>query len=448
MSRWRLFWKILLGFLVTFLIITQGVWLAFTVRNDRRQPPAPLMAEQVGPALLAAAAQAIEAGGRRRYEAMLQCLPQSQVARLEVWPESEPLPPLASDAEMNTALLREARAPDGTRFRLRFLYHSDRKWRFNAPPELLGVGFLAGLVFSGFLAWYLVRPVITLRRGFQRLAAGELSTRVSPAIGGRRDELADLAHEFDRMARRLEQLVEHRTRLLHDVSHELRSPLARLQLAMALARQNPARQESAMDRMEREVERLDALVGELLTLARAENAQGPGDEYFDVVGIVESVLADASYEAQPKGIAIHHRLDCPPEDTRAPIHGNAELLRRAIDNVLRNALRFTPPGGEIALTARWEAEGALYRITVSDSGPGVAQDQVAAIFDPFVRGIDGRGEDTRGYRAHGAGDTGGLGLGLAIAARALAAHGGSATARNRPEGGLEITMTVPAARPA
>lgn len=433
MSRWRLFWKILFGFLATFILITQGVWLAFALRDGQRQPPAPLMAEQVGPVLLAAAAQAIEAGGRSRYEELLASLPQDQRSHLQAITAGHAPPPLASDTEMNAALERDVIDPSGTRFHLRFLYHNDREWRLNVPPELLGVGFLAGLVFSAFLAWYLVRPVITLRRGFQRLASGELSTRVSPAIGRRRDELADLAHEFDRMARRLEHLVEHRTRLLHDVSHELRSPLARLQLAIALARQNPARQESAMERMEREVERLDALVGELLTLARAENAQGPGDEYFDVAGIVENVLTDASYEAEPKDITIHQRLDCPAEEARAPVQGDAELLRRAIDNVLRNALRYTPAGGAIALVARWEASAGLYRITVSDSGPGVAEDQIVSIFDPFVRGGEG---------------SGGLGLGLAIAARALAAHGGSITARNRSEGGLEIEMSVPSARPA
>jgi two-component system OmpR family sensor kinase len=317
---------------------------------------------------------------------------------------------------------------------LRFRYHRDREpWRFNVPPELLGIGFVAGLLFSAFLAWYLVRPINHLRNGFQRLARGELTVRVSPEIGRRRDEVADLAHEFDGMARRLEHLVASRDRLLHDVSHELRSPLARLQLAIALARQTPDRFEHSMDRMEREVERLDGMVGELLMLARAENDRDSEESYFDLVEVTASVVADAQYEAQPKGVKIDFTVpDRGPDrvsEDLPPVRGNAELLRSAIDNVVRNALRHSPRGGRIEVRAELLSRPETFRISVSDEGPGVADGMETTMFEPFVRGAAVAG--------------GGFGLGLTIASRAVATCRGSIAAANRAEGGLRVTIEVP-----
>ncbi|WP_324699604.1 HAMP domain-containing sensor histidine kinase [Novosphingobium sp. RL4] len=430
MMRRRLFWKILLGFLVTFLLMTQAVWLLFALRDDREFPEW-LVTQQIGPAVLEAATQAVAAGGRAQYDEMASHLPQDQRRRLDIFDASQPVPaPLADDPE-NAAMERGVTDQAGNPFVVRFRYHRDRQpWRLNVPPELLFIGVIAGLLFSAFLAWYLVRPIEHLRRGFQRLARGELTARVSPAIGSRRDEVADLAREFDRMARRLEKLVESRERLMHDVSHELRSPLARLQLAIALARQAPERFESAMERMEREVDRLDGLVGELLILARVENEENPGDEYFDIAGIAESVVADARYEAQPGGIEISFEPPAAMAEQLPPVRGSSELLRRAIDNIVRNALRFSAPLGHIDVCCTYREQENRFLISVSDEGPGVPSELVDTIFDPFVRGRpDGKN----------------LGLGLAIASRAIAVHGGLITARNLPEGGFRVEIEIPAA---
>ncbi|WP_334186166.1 sensor histidine kinase [Novosphingobium sp.] len=431
MTRLRLFWKILLGFLVTFLLMTQAVWLLFALRDDR-ELPAFLMTEQIGPAVLEAATQALSAGGRPRYEQMARNLPWDQRQRLDLL-EARRASPFSGDPE-DAVLERRVRDPSGTEWVLRFRYHRDREpWRFNVPPELLGIGFVAGLLFSAFLAWYLVRPINHLRNGFQRLARGELTVRVSPEIGRRRDEVADLAHEFDGMARRLEHLVASRDRLLHDVSHELRSPLARLQLAIALARQTPDRFEHSMDRMEREVERLDGMVGELLMLARAENDRDSEESYFDLVEVTASVVADAQYEAQPKGVKIDFTVpDRGPDrvsEDLPPVRGNAELLRSAIDNVVRNALRHSPRGGRIEVRAELLSRPETFRISVSDEGPGVADGMETTMFEPFVRGAAVAG--------------GGFGLGLTIASRAVATCRGSIAAANRAEGGLRVTIEVP-----
>jgi two-component system OmpR family sensor kinase len=427
MMRLRLFWKILLGFLVTFLLMTQAVWLLFALR-DNRELPAFLMTEQIGPAVLEAGTQALSAGGRPRYERMASHLPLDQRLRLDLM-QVRHAAPFSGDGE--TAVLeRRVRDPSGTEWLLRFRYHRDRApWSFNVPPELVGIGFVAGLLFSGFLAWYLVLPINHLRHGFRRLARGELTTRVSPEIGRRRDEVADLAHEFDGMARRLEHLVASRDRLLHDVSHELRSPLARLQLAIALARQSPERFEHSMDRMEREVERLDGMVGELLMLARAENDRDSDENYFDLVEVTASVVADARYEAQPKDVKIDFAAPDRETEDFPPVRGNAELLRSAIDNVLRNALRHSPRGGRIEVRAELLSRRETFRISVSDEGPGVAEGMESAMFEPFVRG--------------GTVSGGGFGLGLTIASRAVATCGGSIAAANRAEGGLRVTIEVP-----
>ncbi|TCM15733.1 two-component system OmpR family sensor kinase [Novosphingobium sp. PhB165] len=430
----RLFWKILLSFLFTFVVMTQAVWLLFQLRTDR-EPPAPLMIHQIGPAVLEAGAQAIQAGGAARYVAMLDNLPEDQRKRLElVAPGQVVALPGTGDVE-NAVMERKVRDPAGTEYQLRFRYHRDmRKWRLDIPPELAIMGVVAGLAFSALLAWYLMRPINHLRDGFARLARGELKARVSPAIGSRRDEVADLGHDFDAMARRLEQLVESRDRLLHDVSHELRSPLARLHLAIALARQSPGRFDSSMDRMEHEVDRLDGLVSELLLLARAENEPAGSDEYFDLVGVVAEVVADTRYEAQPQNVRIDFAAVGIDEDQAPPVRGNGELLRRAIDNVMRNALRFSPPDSRIEVRAELLLRPHRYRVTVSDVGPGVPADMVDSIFEPFVRT---RPDTPRpDYRS--------LGLGLAIASRAVAACHGRIGAANLPAGGLRVEIEIPA----
>lgn len=330
---------------------------------------------------------------------------------------------------------RRVEAPDGRPYLVFVPAPGDRlgppKGRPHGPPPLiltLGAALLASLLFSGLLAWYLSRPVRNLRWAFDAVADGKLDTRVAPLMK-RRDEIADLGRDFDRMADRLQTLVNAQRRLLHDVSHELRSPLARLQAAVGLARQSPEKLEASLARIEREAERLNELVGQVLALARLEaGAEKPGEDYFDLYDLVREVLEDARFEAEAQG----KRVEATGVEAKAErlIRGRGDLLHRALDNVVRNAVRHSPPGGTVALTFAVEPEGLGIRIQVDDQGPGVPEADLEAIFEPFHRGEGERvGE--------------GYGLGLAIARRAVQAHGGYIRALNRPQGGLRVEIGLP-----
>ncbi|MSE14497.1 two-component sensor histidine kinase, partial [Pantoea agglomerans] len=241
----------------------------------------------------------------------------------------------------------------------------------------------------------------------------------------RHDEISNVAEAFDAMVERLDTLVRAREELLHDISHELRSPLARLQLATGLARQTPESVNSSLDRIDEEARRLDKMIGELLTLSRAEHESIPDEQYFDLTGLLQAVITDVRYEAQIPGVQVELQVD---ERADYTVRGNAELIRRGAENVLRNALRFSQPGQRIDVHLRTEQQWLV--IQVRDQGPGVDEDKLSSIFDPFVRvnsPLMGKG----------------YGLGLAIVRKVVLAHHGEVEARNRPEGGLELTLRLP-----
>ncbi len=297
------------------------------------------------------------------------------------------------------------------------------------PWVLVLSGALAAVATSALLAWYLARPIRNLRWAFRAAAQGRLDTRVRPLMKGRRDEIADLGGDFDAMAQQLQSLVAAQRRLLHDVSHELRSPLARLQAAIGLVRQDPARLEASLERIEREVARLDALVGEVLTLARLEGGTAAGKpETVDLADLVAHVAADARFEAEALGREV--RLE---SAEHVLVRGRAELLHRAVENVVRNAVKFTVPGGavEIGLSTSGDKQRAL--LSVRDHGPGVPAHELERIFVPFYRSESGAGSD-------------GFGLGLAIVQAAVVAHGGSIRAENAHSGGLRIEIQLPLAQ--
>ncbi len=422
----RLFWKILLGFWVTFILIIEGLWVIFTLQDA---PPRSHEVEQArlsAEADLAAAAQVLHLGGRPALDALLGDWPPDHRRRLLIEGGS-PRPAGAYDVS------RQALLPDGSSLQL--VYDAtpvphQRPGPLDIPPPLLLVGGFGGLVFSAALALYLTRPIERLREGFAVLADGTLSARLGPRMGRRRDEIADLAHDFDRMAARLEDLVALRDQLLHDVSHELRSPLARLQVAIGLARQNPERFDSVLARIEDEARRIDAMVGELLNLARAEAGSPPGDDYFDLGSLLEAVVQDARFEASPAGVEIALSID--EAATALVVAGDAELMRRALENVLRNAVRHAPAGSRVDVGLANRGDGVA--ITVADQGKGVAPEDLERMFEPFVRGAGAAGQ-------------GGFGLGLAIARRAVRSHGGTIAAVNRAEGGLEVTIALPVRSP-
>jgi len=309
----------------------------------------------------------------------------------------------------------------------------------NSRTTLLSVvmGFLIVGLFSSVLARYLATPVSRIRLAAQRISAGDLSARVQPNhIPRGRDEIAHLARDFDTMAGRLQSLVTAQNRLLGDVSHELRSPLARMNLALELARRgDETKRLAALERIERESARLDVLVGELLTLSRLENGLSAEtlNHAVDLVEVCREVAADAEFEASNAGRGVSVSFSGP--DKPVIVRGDPELLHRAVENVTRNALRHTANDSpvDIELSMR----GPDVEISIADCGPGVPPDELDAIFYPF-------------YRVEGARDrpdgSSGTGLGLAIAQRAVAAHGGTISARNRPEGGLEVRLSLPKER--
>jgi signal transduction histidine kinase len=290
---------------------------------------------------------------------------------------------------------------------------------------------LTGGILCYWLARYLTRPVIKLRATTQELADGNLTARVGPQIVKRRDELGHLGRDFNLMAERIESLVLAQRRLLGDISHELRSPLARLGVALGLARQRAGLEAaSAHDRIEREAESLNEMIEQLLALTRLESgAEGVRKTSVDLASLVREVVDDAHFEARGLNRAVR-LVAC--EECRTT--GVPELLRSAIENVLRNAVRYTVEGTEVEVALRCGEEGdeAKAVISVRDHGKGVPEEVISNIFRPFYRVEDARDRQT-----------GGAGLGLAITSRAVRLHGGTVTASNAPDGGLVVEIALP-----
>ena len=302
---------------------------------------------------------------------------------------------------------------------------------FGLPPEFsrhvgpwlpIVAATLASLLFAALLAWYFSRPIRALQRAFDAAAAGDLAPRfahAAPRLIG--DELAELGHDFDRMSAQLRALMDGQRRLLHDVSHELRSPLARLQAAIGLAHQRPDRLQASLERIERESVRMDRLVGELLTLSRLEAATTlPATEAVDLVEMVDQIADDARFEA---GAVVD--VDAPEPVT---VRGAPDLLWSAVENIVRNAVKHGPGG---PVDVRVHPDGGLVHIEVLDKGPGIASEHLGDVFEPFFRSNPTRN------------NVDGHGLGLAIAKRVVETHGGRISAANRAEGGLRVTITLP-----
>jgi two-component system sensor histidine kinase CpxA len=336
--------------------------------------------------------------------------------------------------------LREvATASDGRRYTLVTELSPDQRPLFG-PHGIPGFGILLGIISSGLvcyvLARYLTSPIVRLRAATQKLASGDLTARAGLPGSRRHDEMAELMRDFDRMAERLENLVNAQSRLLTDISHELRSPLARLNVALELARQRSGLEAgSALDRIDRETNRLNQLIQRLLTVARLE-AGGESIEKIPVrlENIVHEIAKDAAFEAQSRGCEVEATIvdDC-------IVVGSPSLLHSAIENVVRNAIRYTQEGSSVEV--RLEQGIGLQNdslgspqavVRVTDSGPGVPEDALDKLFRPFYRIDDARGRQT-----------GGVGLGLAITDRAVRLHGGSIRVSNRPQGGLMVEIRLP-----
>src|SRR5436853_1019784 len=295
--------------------------------------------------------------------------------------------------------------------------------------QLLAFILTAGIVCY-VLARYLSSPIVKLRDATRKLAEGDLTARVGSS-SRRRDELVDLGRDFDIMAERIETLMTSQQRLLHDISHELRSPLTRLNIALELARHgDPSEANWAMDRIERESQRLNALINQLLALARMESAAtAQARTLVNLQELVSEVATDADFEAKTLGKAVRV-----VRNERCFLQGDEQLLRSAIENVVRNAAMYTPEGTEVEIGLSHKDGplnvGALIR--VRDQGQGVPPAALVDIFRPFYRVGDARDRQT-----------GGVGLGLSISQRAVAVHGGTITASNAAGGGLLVEITLP-----
>jgi two-component system sensor histidine kinase CpxA len=310
------------------------------------------------------------------------------------------------------------------------------------PHFLFGPGHPPGLIISlailtsGLVCFLLARsltaPVVRLRAATQKLANGELSARAGSIPAGRRDEIAELVRDFDTMAERLENLMSAQSRLLNDISHELRSPLARLSVALGLARQRTGPEAaSTLDRIELESNRLNELIGRLLALARMEGGEQAAQSEPVALGqLVREIAKDASFEAQGRKCRVKSEII-----KDSVVMGSAALLHSAIENVVRNATRYTEENSEveIQLDRRESGNGAQAVVRIADRGPGVPEESLDKLFRPFYR-LD----DARGRR------TGGVGLGLSITDRAIRLHGGSVEAANRTGGGLVVEIRLPA----
>jgi two-component system sensor histidine kinase CpxA len=299
-------------------------------------------------------------------------------------------------------------------------------------PFSISLILLVTLLCLG-LAYHIASPIHSIQSTARRVAQGDLKARVPSFVSRRFDELAALAKDFDSMVHRLDSLIQTQKKLLNSVSHELRSPLARINLSLALLRTRfSGDSDDLFERLDRDVERIDLLMGQLLTLSRLEAGFSSAErEDVDFAQLVEEVAADGNFEAQALGKSVSLQtvgsIVLPDADPHA--------LRSACENIIRNAVRFTPPGGDVQIVLEIDRSAAepLALLSVRDHGPGVPEDSLQAIFQPFYR-INGDADATRGN-----------GLGLAIASEAIRLHGGTIRAQNLQPTGLEIIIQLPVA---
>ncbi len=293
---------------------------------------------------------------------------------------------------------------------------------------ILGIALVVSALTSWWLAEHLTAPIRRIQAGARALASENLDVRVSAGLEGRKDELAVLARDFDAMADQLRANRSATTQLLRDISHELRSPLARMRVALGLARQPPADFSRQLDRLEKEIERLDSMISQVLKLARLHGTDALLErERFELDDVIEEVVRDANFEGAVKNCKVNLS-----GATNSTVLGSRELLRSAIENVLRNAVRYSPSDSPVEMQVAKRSSGL--ELLIRDHGPGVPAAALERIFEPFYRVAEARDRDS-----------GGEGIGLAITSQVMKAHGGTARAVNADNGGLEVRLSLPEA---
>jgi signal transduction histidine kinase len=446
-----LFWKILISFMIAMTVTVVGaVYVSFRLAGQAFDQ----INVEGRDRIIEDVAAALAHGGERELKAWLfkhprpapgvvllvmnergdellgRALPR-EVARLLVTrPFRRPtVPPNLRPMQLTPTLT----GPDNEEYRLLFA---------RAPVTFLGIlmwpgtqvavasiALLAAALTSLLLARYLSSPIVQLQKASRALAAGALDTRVGRPFTRRKDEVGTLARDFDAMAERIQALVTDKETLLRDVSHELRSPLARIRVALALAQRRADRAAQAdLARIEREAEKLDELVGQVMTLTRLRTATAPRREAVRLDSLVREVVDDARFEHPEAGIEYL-------AGGEVEVRGDPAGLKSAVENVVRNALIYS--GTSKPIEVRLETNGNEAAVRVLDRGPGVPEGELTRIFEPFYR--------TDQSRDHA---QGGQGIGLAITARVMELHNGSVGAKNRSEGGLEVALKLPLERTA
>jgi two-component system sensor histidine kinase CpxA len=300
-------------------------------------------------------------------------------------------------------------------------------------PQGTALRLVAAAVISALISYFLARSLVTpleeLRKASRKIAAGDLATRVSKTMPRRQDEIGQLAIDFDIMTSRLQAMQQANQRLMQDVSHELRSPLARLNVALEIARKKGVGEiASEIDRIELESQRLETLVNDVLGLLRESSETMPRfDEGLDLSALLTDLVEVVNYEVPEGKPGITWQATVPCD-----FHGDRELLWRALENLLRNALRYTDPDRGVLLDLVVSKRKSSVRLEVRDFGSGVPEGELEKIFEPFYRVQESRDRDSGGH-----------GLGLSIAANAVHMHGGSIQASNAEDGGLIVSISLP-----
>jgi two-component system, OmpR family, sensor histidine kinase CpxA len=445
-----IFLKIFLWFWLTMVLIALAFVFVWSLENDTTPSRQSLTADAVG-LYGSSAAQAYELNGAAAAEQSLKHLQQNFGIRAALL--SENMQNLASTLDnADQRLASVAKLSGQTQFEMRGNFAevatvaqgpSGKKYVFIAELPRRTSGLFRGSASQQLLRWaiailisgivcytltlYLIRPVLRIRSAASSIAGGDFSARAAPNLAQRRDEMGDLVRDFNQMAERIERLVETQQQLLRDISHELRSPLARLTVALEIARKWAGTEATdALNRIETESERLNEMIGRLLTLARINSlVDPPQHSAISLRALLDQIAQDANFEASAKNchVEVIGAKDC-------EIEGSHELLHSAIENVLRNAVRHTPPGSTVRV--HLDCDGRRSRISISDEGSGVPAAELEKIFRPFYRL-----SDAREHRS------GGTGIGLAITQQVARLHGGNVRAHNVDPHGLVVEFDLP-----
>jgi len=445
----RLFWKFFFFIMVAQMSASIGVGLMFSLENrERNQSATEIDSSPPAVFLIKATAATLEYGGTEALRKMIQGAKRHRIYAVdeeqhELLGRHVPAHLIEKarsllNSESEHRIVELVHASDGHTYLLfltsstgaderPLLRHGNSPSPFFFPIMPILASTVASLFFAMLLAWYFSQPIRQLKSAFASAASGNLNERLAPLMGKRNDELADLGREFDSMTDKLRALMDSQRRLLHDVSHELRSPIARMQAAIGLARLQPEKMPITIERIEREGIRMDKLVGELLTLSRLEaGVTGAMEDHIRMEELLGEIIDDARFE----GEANHRHVEGMVRSD-AVITGGAELLHRAIENVVRNAIKQTAIETTVTIDARVDSQQQQLLVSVRDHGPGVPEDELQLIFEPFFRSSRTQ-KNSNGY-----------GLGLTIARRIIEAHRGSITAHNCVDQGLCVVIILP-----